>query len=285
LVAPESNDNPWGYKISWNPRNVILAGQGTASYLWDGKFKHVPYSRIFTDIETLEVDSIGRFDGYANRDSVSYLKIYGLDGISGLLRGTLRQRGYCRAWNVFVTLGLTDDGVRIPKSSSMTYAELVESFIPVHIKGESLPQRVATLCGLPVDGEAMTLVAWTGIFEDIQIGIENATPAQILQSLLESKWILNPDDRDMVVMVHEFTYDLNGETKKLTSSLVVKGEDAVHTAMAKTVGLPLAITALKLMDGTISLPGGLYLPVAKEIYEPVLRELEKHGVLFQEKIN
>jgi saccharopine dehydrogenase-like NADP-dependent oxidoreductase len=154
----------------------------------------------------------------------------------------------------------------------MTYAELVESFIPVHIKGESLPQRVATLCGLPVDGEAMTLVAWTGIFEDIQIGIENATPAQILQSLLESKWILNPDDRDMVVMVHEFTYDL-------------KGEDAVHTAMAKTVGLPLAITALKLMDGTISLPGGLYLPVAKEIYEPVLRELEKHGVLFQEKIN
>ncbi|MFM2189811.1 MAG: hypothetical protein RL491_197, partial [Bacteroidota bacterium] len=172
-----------------------------------------------------------------------------------------------------------------PKSSSMTYAELVESFIPVHIKGESLPQRVATLCGLPVDGEAMTLVAWTGIFEDIQIGIENATPAQILQSLLESKWILNPDDRDMVVMVHEFMYELNGETKKLTSSLVVKGEDAVHTAMAKTVGLPLAITALKLMDGTISLPGGLYLPVAKEIYEPVLRELEKHGVLFQEKIN
>ncbi|MGR6086838.1 MAG: saccharopine dehydrogenase family protein [Arcticibacter sp.] len=285
LVAPESNDNPWGYKISWNPRNVILAGQGTASYLWDGKFKHVPYSRIFTEIETLEVDSIGRFDGYANRDSVSYLKIYGLEGISGLLRGTLRQQGYCRAWNVFVTLGLTDDGVRIPKSSSMTYAELVESFIPVHIKGESLPQRVATLCGLPVDGEAMTLVAWTGIFEDIQIGIENATPAQILQSLLESKWILNPDDRDMVVMVHEFMYELNGETKKLTSSLVVKGEDAVHTAMAKTVGMPLAITALKLMDGTISLPGGLYLPVAKEIYEPVLRELEKHGVLFQEKIN
>jgi saccharopine dehydrogenase-like NADP-dependent oxidoreductase len=285
LVAPESNDNPWGYKISWNPRNVILAGQGTASYLWDGKYKHVPYSRIFTDIETLEVDPIGRFDGYANRDSVSYLKIYELEGISGLLRGTLRQRGYCRAWNVFVTLGLTDDGVKIPGSGSMTYAELVESFIPVHIKGESLAHRVASLCGLPVDGEAMTLVAWTGIFDDIQIGIENASPAQILQKLLESKWILNPDDKDMVVMVHVFVYELNGETRKLTSSMVAKGEDSIHTAMAKTVGLPLAITALKLIDGSISLKGGLYLPVKKEIYEPVLREMEKHGVIFQEKIS
>lgn len=285
LVAPESNDNPWGYKISWNPRNVILAGQGTASYLWGGKFKHIPYSRIFTDIETLEVDQIGRFDGYANRDSVSYLKIYGLEGISGLLRGTLRQRGYCRAWNVFVTLGLTDDVVRIPSSGSMTYAELVESFIPVHIKGETIAHRVASLCSLPVDGEAMTLVTWTGIFEDTLIGIENATPAQILQKLLESKWILNPEDRDMVVMIHEFIYDLNGESRRLTSSLVVKGEDSVHTAMAKTVGLPLAITALKLMDGSISLPGGLYLPVTKEIYEPVLRDLEKHGVVFQEKVS
>ncbi|MFM7176318.1 MAG: saccharopine dehydrogenase family protein [Bacteroidota bacterium] len=285
LVAPESNDNPWGYKISWNPRNVILAGQGTASYLWGGKYKHTPYSRIFTDIESLEVEQVGRFDGYANRDSVSYMKIYGLEGISGLLRGTLRQRGYCRAWNVFVTLGLTDDGIKIPGSGTMTYAELVESFLPVHVKGETLAHRVASLCGLPVDGEAMTLVSWTGIFEDTTIGIENATPAQILQKLLESKWILNPEDKDMVVMVHDFVYELNGETHKLTSSLVVKGEDSVHTAMAKTVGLPLAITALKLMDGSISLPGGLYLPVTKEIYEPVLHDLEKNGIVFQEKVS
>lgn len=283
LVAPESNDNPWGYKFSWNPRNVVLAGQGTASYLWDGKVKHTPYSRIFTDIETMEVENLGRFDGYANRDSISYRKIYGLEGVSGLLRGTLRQRGYCRAWSVFVTLGLTDDGIHIPDSATMTYAEFVESFIPQHIKGETLVHRVAALCGLPVDGEAMTLVQWTGIFEDNAIGLPNATPAQVLQKLLESKWVLQSEDKDMIVMLHEFTFDLDGHRKRLSASLVVKGEDAVHTAMAKTVGLPLAITALKILDGTIQLPGGLYIPVMKEIYEPVLRELKQHGIDFSEK--
>jgi saccharopine dehydrogenase (NADP+, L-glutamate forming) len=283
LVAPESNDNPWGYKFSWNPRNVVLAGQGTASYLRDGKVKHTPYARIFTDIETMEVENLGRFDGYANRDSISYRKIYGLDGISGLLRGTLRQRGYCRAWSVFVTLGLTDDGIHIPDSATMTYAEFVESFIPQHIKGETIAHRVAALCGLPVDGEAMTMVQWTGIFEENPIGIDNATPAQVLQKLLESKWVLQPEDKDMIVMLHEFTYDLDGCRQKLSSSLVVKGEDSVHTAMAKTVGLPLAITALKILDGTIQLPGGLYIPVMKEIYEPVLLELKQHGIVFSEK--
>lgn len=285
LVAPESNDNPWGYKFSWNPRNVVLAGQSTASYLWEGQVKHIPYTRIFTDIETMEVENLGRFDGYANRDSISYRKVYGLEGISGLLRGTLRQRGYCRAWSVFVTLGLTDDGMHIPDSAKMTYAELVASFIPQHIKGETLAHRVAALCGLPVDGEAMTMVQWTGILEEEPIGLDRATPAQILQKLLESKWVLKPDDKDMIVMLHEFIYELDGRQEKLTASLVVRGEDSMQTAMAKTVGLPLAITAIKMMDGSIKLPGGLYIPVLQEIYEPVLKELKQLGIDFTERIS
>lgn len=283
LVAPESNDNPWGYKISWNPKNVILAGQSTASFISDGKQRHIPYSRIFSDIVQIDVEGIGPFDGYANRDSVSYESIYGLNGIPNLIRGTLRQRGYCRAWNVFVTLGLTDDHLRIKNSDSMTYAELVSSFLPSKCKGETLRDQVAFLCGLPADGEAISMVAWTGVLDDEPIGITNATPAQALQKLLEHKWTLKSDDKDMIVMFHEFVYELDGVRERLTSSLVVKGKDPIQTAMAKTVGLPLGITALKILDGSIQLGGGIYIPVIKEIYIPVLKELKAQGIEFIEK--
>ncbi|MFM7080200.1 MAG: saccharopine dehydrogenase C-terminal domain-containing protein, partial [Bacteroidota bacterium] len=282
LVAPESNNNPWGYKFSWNPRNVILAGQATACFIADGNYRYVPYSRIFSEIETISVPGHGAFDGYANRDSLSYRNSYGLHHIPTMVRGTLRQRGYCRAWNVFVALGLTDDQVRIHDAGSMTYRQLVESFIPSSIKGETVEERVARLCGLPVDGEAMSMVTWTGIFDDTIIPMDQATPAQILQHLLEQKWRLMPEDRDMIVMYHEFEYVVDESKKRITSSLVVEGEDSVMTAMAKTVGLPMAITALKIIDGSIKLPGGNHIPVSKEIYVPVLKSLASMGIVFKE---
>jgi saccharopine dehydrogenase (NADP+, L-glutamate forming) len=172
-----------------------------------------------------------------------------------------------------VTLGLTDDQVRLVDVGQMTYRQLVESFLPTNLRGDSVEEKVAKLCGLPVDGEAMGMVAWTGIFDDNLIPLHTATPAQILQSLLEEKWKLQPGDRDMIVMCHVFEYLLDGASKRITSSLVVRGDDSIMTAMAKTVGLPMAITALKILDGTIKLGGGVYIPVLKEIYEPVLAEL------------
>jgi saccharopine dehydrogenase (NADP+, L-glutamate forming) len=281
LVAPESNDNPWGYKFSWNPRNVILAGQGTARYVMDGKYKYIPYSRLFTDIENIDVNGYGRFEGYANRDSLSYRHQYGISDIPTLIRGTLRYKGFCRAWNVFVQLGLTDDTYKIERSEQLTYRELVRSMLPSNLKNDPEPEAVARLCGLPIDGEAMTMVNWTGIFDDVKTGISDASPAMILQNMLEKKWKLNTGDKDMIVMQHRFGFLRKGKEELITSSLVVKGDDSTHTAMAKTVGLPLAIVARLILEKRIQLTG-VHIPVSKEIYEPVLAELKGLGITFEE---
>ncbi|HEY1038567.1 MAG TPA: saccharopine dehydrogenase C-terminal domain-containing protein [Bacteroidia bacterium] len=280
LVAPESNDNPWGYKFSWNPRNVILAGQSTAQFLEKGEIKYIPYNRIYTQIETIEVDGYGKFDAYANRDSIGYREVYELNDVKTMLRGTLRMPGYCKAWNVFVKLGLTDDTWKIHGSENMTWAQLINAFLP---EGEGkLQDRMEAFLGSEADAEVLSKLEWLGIYNETPIKLKDATPAQILQDLLEVKWLLKPEDKDMIVMQHYFGYTLNGKEKAMVSSLVVKGKDQVHTAMAKTVGLPLAITVKNILNGTIKAKG-VQMPVTKEIYEPLLAELEKFDVVFEEK--
>jgi saccharopine dehydrogenase-like NADP-dependent oxidoreductase len=283
LVAPESNDNPWGYKFSWNPRNVILAGQGTAKFIENGKYRYLPYNRLFSEAEKLSVDGLGTFDGYANRDSLSYRPLYHLEKIPTMLRGTLRQSGFCKAWNIFVQLGLTDDSFIVEDSANLTYAQLVESFLPAGNKDRSLKSRIAELIRCDENSEEIKLVEWTGILEQSAIGMERATPAQALQKLLEEKWRLREEDKDMIVMQHLF--EIKSADQKITrleSSLVVKGEDSVYTAMAKTVGLPLAIASKLLLNGKIK-SRGVLVPVTKEIYVPVLEELEKLGIKFSER--
>ncbi|MFM2019411.1 MAG: hypothetical protein RL007_3067 [Bacteroidota bacterium] len=279
LVAPESNDNPWGYKFSWNPRNVILAGQGTAQYIRDGKYRYLPYQRLFSEAKSITVDGYGKFDAYANRDSLSYRAVYGLENIPTMLRGTLRHNSFCDAWNVFVQLGITDDSWKLEDSSNMTYAELVAALLP---EGNgTLRERLAKLARAEANGSVMDMVEWTGVLSDVIIGMNNATPAQALQKLLEEKWKLKQGDKDMVVMQHIFEYTLNGKQQKITSSLVVKGEDEVNTAMAKTVGLPAAIAIKMILTGKYS-GSGVTVPVKKELYEPVLNELKDHGIVFRE---
>jgi saccharopine dehydrogenase-like NADP-dependent oxidoreductase len=283
LVAPESNDNPWGYKFSWNPRNVILAGQGTAKYIEDGKYRYIPYNRLFTQIETVAVDDLEAFDGYANRDSLAYRKIYQLNHVPTMLRGTLRQQGFCKAWNVFVQLGLTDDSYIIEDSEHLTYAQLIEAMLPTSINGCLLKKRTANFCGLEEDSTVMQMIEWTGILNETPINMAKATPAQMLQKLLEEKWKLNDDDKDMIVMQHQFEARIkNQESRKITSSLIVVGEDQTYTAMAKTVGLPAAIAAKLILNNEIK-SRGVLIPVLKEIYEPVLKELEIFGITFKEK--
>jgi len=281
LVAPESNDNPWGYKFSWNPRNVILAGQGTAKYISGGRYHYVPYNRLFGEAVVIKVDETS-FDGYANRDSLAYRKTYGLDHIPTMIRGTLRQLDFCKAWNVFVQLGITDDSYKVENSESLTYAQFIEAFLPSSSKGTAL-DKLIEFAGEPADSELIRKIIWTGVLEDKPIGLKNASPAQVLQQLLETKWVLKDGDRDMIVMQHEFVFnDKEKAGKKITSSLVVKGEDRLHTAMAKTVGLPLAIAARLILNGKIRIKG-IHIPVQKEIYEPVLSELEKMKIVFSEK--
>jgi saccharopine dehydrogenase-like NADP-dependent oxidoreductase len=279
LIAPESNDNPWGYKFTWNPRNVVLAGQGTASYIESDKYYYIPYHKLFTRAEKIHVEGYGDFMGYANRDSLSYRSVYGIEDIPTMLRGTLRMPWYCEAWNVFVQLGLTDDSYHIAESDKMSYRQYIDAFVPAG--KDDLKKRLAAYVGIPEKGKIMEMLNWLEIFEERPVKLKNATPAQILQDLLEEKWKLKEGDTDMIVMQHQFDYELKGKRYNLFSSLVVKGDDAMHTAMAKTVGIPMGIVTKHILNGDIKLKG-VCIPTVKEIYEPLLKELETLGISFRE---
>jgi saccharopine dehydrogenase-like NADP-dependent oxidoreductase len=282
LVAPESNDNPWGYKFSWNPRNVILAGQGTAQYLQDGTLKCLPYNRLFAESERVNMGEHGEFDAYANRDSISYIDVYQLKDIKTMLRGTLRQKGFCKAWNVFVRLGWTDDSTVIKGANAYTYAQILDFFLPSG--NGNLKQRLSGFMGADWDEEIEKMMEYLDLFSDKKIQLNEGTPAQLLQHLLEEKWKLKAGDKDMIVLQHLFEYTLPGEKtpKKLISSLVVKGKDQKHTAMALTVGLPLAISVKNILNGKIKL-SGVQIPIHAEIYKPLLSELSELGIDFTEE--
>lgn len=282
LVAPESNDNPWGYKFSWNPRNVVLAGQGTAQYLEEGKLKFIPYNRLYTQIDTVAIESYGNFDAYANRDSIGYMDIYGLQSVKTMLRGTLREEGYCKAWDAFIKLGLTDDTSKITHASSLTYTSLIDAFLPAG-KG-NLKERLKNFFGKDWTKDLEEKLDYLEFFSDKKITMAEGSPAQLLQTLLEEKWKLKEGDKDMIVMQHQFEYALKGQTSagRRESSLVVIGKDQNYTAMALTVGLPLAITVRNFLTGKFK-RSGVQIPIHKEIYEPLLAELEQYGVTFHEK--
>ncbi|MFC2150998.1 saccharopine dehydrogenase family protein [Bacteroidota bacterium] len=281
LVAPEFDNNPWNYKFTWNPRNVVVAGQSVAQYIDHGKYKYVPYNQLFRRIEKMSILDAGEFEMYPNRDSLSYRETYGLEDIPTLLRGTLRRPGYCKAWDVFVQLGMTDDSYTIGHSEKLTYREFVNSFLHYNLI-DTVEQKLCDYVGINLDSEMMNKLRWLGIFEEKEIGLPNATPAQILQKLLEEKWALEPNDKDMIAMQHQFDYKLNGKTKRITSSLVVKGKDQVHTAMSITVGIPVAIATKLFLTGVIE-QKGVIVPTMKVVYEPVLKELEEYGIVFVEE--
>ncbi len=281
LIAPQYNNNPWGYKFTWNPRNVVLAGQATAQYLENGKVKFTPYSRLFVNTESIEVAGLGKFEAYANRDSMSYLHVYELEGIKTLLRGTLRMPGFCGAWNALVQIGLTDDSFLIKGADKLTYTEFLDSFLSSSL-GNNIKEKIKNLLGKAFHEEIIQKLEWLELLSNKKISREEGSPAQILQDLLEEKWRLEKGDKDMIVMQHIFEYTLNNQTRRKTSSLVVFGEDEDHTAMAKTVGLPLAITLHNFLNGKINLKG-VHIPVLPEIYIPLLNELKLFDITFKEE--
>jgi len=285
LLAPAAEgDNPWKYKFTWNPRNVVLAGQGTARFLENGRPRFIPYQQLFARTETLTIPGYGAFEGYANRDSLSYRAPYGLDEIPTILRGTLRRPGYCAAWYALVRLGLTDDSVNLDNPETLTWAELVEAYLPAsHIPHLDVAQRTATYLGLNPTGEEMVRLNWLGLFSDRPVGHAHATPAQLLERLLADKWQLQPHDHDLIVMQHLFEFELNGTAHRLTSSLAVEGDDATHTGMAKTVGLPLGMAVRRLLRGEVA-QRGVLIPVHADLYEPILDELAAdYGICFREE--
>ncbi len=282
LVAPESDDNPWNYKFTWNPRNVVLAGQGGAvKFIHNGKYKYIPYHKVFRRTETIQIEGYGKFEGYANRDSLTYREAYGLQDVQTLYRGTLRRPGFSRAWNSFVMLGATDDSYVMEGSEHMTHRDFTNSFLPYSVR-DSVELKVAHYLKLDQDDDLMGKLEWLGIFSHEKVGLKNATPAQILQSILEKKWTMQSTDKDMIVMWHKVGYLLNGQKMVTESSMVVKGDDPENTAMAKTVGLPLAIASRMILEGRIT-QRGVLLPISPNIYRPVLEELATNGLSFAEK--
>jgi saccharopine dehydrogenase-like NADP-dependent oxidoreductase len=267
LVAPESDTNRWNYKFTWAPRNVVLAGQGgTAKFIQEGTYKYIPYCNLFRRTEFLEVEEYGRFEAYSNRDSLKY-----------------RSRvGFSKAWNMFVQLGMTDDGYVMEDSENMSYRQFVNSFLPYH-PTDSVEIKTRLILKIDQDDIMWDKLLELDLFSSTKIvGLKNATPAQILEKILSDKWTLEPDDKDMIVMYHKFGYELDGVKKQIDAKMVCIGEDQTYTAMAKTVGLPVAMATLLILNGKITTPG-VQLPIRKEVYQPILKELEEYGVVFKEQ--
>jgi len=272
LVAPESDDNPWHYKISWNPRNIVMAGKSGAIYKLNGKEHHEPYTGLFQPGRTVHVnDELGELAWYPNRDSLSYIDLYELHDAETFIRTTLRHPGFIEGWNQVIRLGLTDEANKFDTASMSLAGFFKQHFDAVQysIPGDKDPLKAQLL--------------WLGL-EDHETLINKGlcSAMDVLQFAMERKLALKPSDRDMIVMLHEFVYRKNGKDYKTESTLVVKGEDSLHTAMARTVGLPLGIAAKLILDGTIT-ETGLHIPVIPAIYEPVLKELAGQGIAFVEK--
>lgn len=281
LIAPESDNNPWNYKFTWNPRNVVLAGQGVAQFIENGQYKFIPYHRLYSRARTFSVLNYGDFEMYPNRDSLSYRNVYDLNDIQTLIRGTLRKAGYCKAWNVFVQLGATDDTYKIPESENLTNRSFINSFLAYDSK-LSVEEKIKKEVAEANDPIVFEKLRWLGIFEDKKVGLPNASPAQVLQKILEEKLFLGSDDKDMIVMQHIFDYELNGKKFRKKSSMVIIGKDTVHTAMSITVGTPLAIAIKLLLTGEIK-DKGVVIPTKPNLYLPILKELESFGVKFIEE--
>ena len=283
LVAPESDTNLWNYKFTWNPRNVVLAGQGgVAKFIQEGTYKYIPYNKLFRRTEFLEVEGFGRFEAYANRDSLKYRSAYGLDNALTVYRGTMRRVGFSRAWDVLVQLGMTDDSYMIEDSENMSYRDYTNSFLPYH-PTDTVEIKLRYIQKIEQDDIIWDKLVELDIFNpDKKVELKNATPAQILEKILTEQWTLKPDDKDMIVMWHLLNYVENGVSKRLESSMVVIGDDEHNTAMAKTVGLPIGIAAKYILNGSIKTKG-VCLPIEANIYLPILKELEEYGICFKEK--
>ena len=281
LVAPESDNNLWNYKFTWNPRNVVLAGQGgAAKFIQEGTYKYIPYNKLFRRTELLEIKNYGEFEGYANRDSLKYIDIYNIKDVKTLYRGTIRKVGFSKAWNIFVQLGMTNDSYTIENSKNMKFRDFLNLFLPYH-PSDSVESRLRNYLKIDQDDLIWNKLLELNLFGEDKILLSNATPAQILQFILSKKWKLDKNDKDMIVMYHKFGYELNNKKYQINSNMVCLGKDQTYTAMAKTVGLPLAIAALAILNKKI-VTSGVQLPISKNIYEPILEELVEHGIQFSE---
>ncbi len=267
LIAPESDNNPWHYKISWNPRNIVTAGKAGAIYQENGEIITKPYEQIFEDSVQLNIPQVGSLAYYPNRDSLSYIPLYQLETAQTFIRTTLRYAEFCLGWNKIVQAQLTSDEEMVD-TNGLSYAQFFQDHLNKNQVELNTPELIEQFNFL-------------GLNDPSLINKGTLSTAQILQEVLEAKWKLQEGDKDLIVMLHELEYTMNNQQYALQSTLVVKGDDELHTAMAKTVGLPLGIAAVLILENKIAIKG-LHIPIIKEIYEPVLAALMQEGIAFVE---
>ena len=279
LVADENDgNNPWKYKFSWNPRNVVLAAQGApAMYLEDGQLKLLPYHQVFASHQEFSIPNYGRLEAYPNRDSMKYIELYQLKGLKDMVRGTFRKPGYCQAWQVFVDLGMTDDSQVLHLPATCRMSDWLAMYLPSGPSDLRAALQAYTRC----TEEELLKFDFLGFFSDSLLPLQTGTSAQILEEVLKLKWKLEEQDKDLVVMLHQISYQLEGKAYVQNATLVLKGKNNTHTAMAKTVGLPLAIGVKLIIEKKIS-ESGVLTPVYKDIYLPILEELKNYGIDFIE---
>lgn len=275
LVAPESDDNPWHYKISWNPRNIILAGKAGAIYLENGATVTKDYTSIFDQTPIVNITGLGPLAYYPNRNSLSYIDTYHLHGVKDFVRTTLRYPAFCKGWNAIVQLQLTDETIlHLAPNTSL------KNWFEQHIQQKGLEAKLEEFIQDPTIKAQLEFI---GLFDTTLIPAQFNSNASILQWLLEDKWKLVDIDKDLVVMLHEIEYNIGANHFKIDSSMVLTGDDAIHTAMAKTVGLPLAMGVCAYLKGEIKMTG-LHIPIDARIYQPILKSLAQEGVVFQETL-
>ena len=281
IVAPESDNNPWHYKFSWNPKNIVTAGSDGAKYLQNGKKIEVPYEEMFDPGKKIKVEGLGSLAFYPNRDSLRYLDLYHVPEIKTFLRATLRHPDFCRGWNAVVQLGLTEGNDKI--GDLKTYSDWIGSKTGYE-NNLSLREHVAQKLNLKKNDKVMAMFEWLGIFSDHPLPEDHHTSASILLDILTKKWEMKPKDKDMVVMQHEVEYQHNKGKTKLISTMILKGDDREHSAMAKTVGLPMAIVAKMVLLKKLKPPIGVLIPNMPSVYRPVLTELRHHGIEFVDQV-
>lgn len=283
LVATESDNNPWHYKISWNPRNIVLAGQGgSATFKDNGRIKLEPPHRVFRRLRPVDIDGC-LYKGYPNRDSLAYEDIYNLKDVKTLIRGTLRVDGFCRSWDILVQLGMVRDDVHLVWDEGISWSEWTRSFLPASTASMTVSDAINST--VVSDHETNERLEWLGLF-DLECGpsITSGTPAQIIEALLVDKWVLDDGDRDMVVMWHRFEFEKDGKRFEKTSQFSLEGTDSVYTAMSDTVGLPMALAAEHMLVGGGFGRVGVEIPVSSVYYEPLLPKLKELGIVFKENL-
>jgi saccharopine dehydrogenase-like NADP-dependent oxidoreductase len=282
LVAPESDNNPWHYKFSWNPRNIITAGFGGAKYLQHGKEVEVPYEKIFDNNKKIKVDDLGALAFYPNRDSLRYLDLYEVPECKTFLRATLRYPAFCKGWQALINLGLTNQEDEFD-TNGQSYSSWLKHKTGYN-NGVTLPQHVARKLNLDDNNKVSPMLEWLGLYNEESLKGRKTTSADLLLDLLQDKWKMEPHEKDMVVMQHEIEYLHKGRKIKLTSSMVLKGENREMSAMAKTVGMPMAILAKQILNKKLVPPKGVLIPNMPSVYRPVLAELHNHGISFKEEV-